>query len=112
MHGDAPRDICPPPTPPPPPPPPPAACAPTSTTPPAHTPQDTSRVQYEWLRRITGQPLPGRPQQQPFGRSGGAEQAVFVAADDDQSVYGWRGADRTNVSPPRPTSRLSSADLG
>ncbi|EOD30484.1 transketolase [Emiliania huxleyi CCMP1516] len=77
----------------------PRSAAPRHTTTHTHTPPaasgsshlrregDTSRVQYEWLRRITGQPLPGRPQQQPpFGRSGGAEQAVFVAADDDQSA--------------------------
>ena len=48
--------------------------------------QDTSAMQYEWLRRLSGQ------------RSAGREGSfVFCAADDDQSIYGWRGAARDNV---------------
>ena len=49
--------------------------------------QDTSAVQYEWLRRLTGQRFAGL-------REGSC---VFAAADDDQSIYGWRGAARDNV---------------
>ena len=49
--------------------------------------QDTSAVQYEWLRRLTGQRAAGR-------RTGSC---LFAAADDDQSIYGWRGAARDNV---------------
>ena len=44
--------------------------------------QDTSAVQYAWLRQLTG------------GVGGGS---IFCAADDDQAIYSWRGAQRDNV---------------
>ena len=47
--------------------------------------QDTSTVQYEWLRLLFG------------GCSASPRVSIFCAADDDQSIYGWRGADRGNV---------------
>ncbi|KAL1505088.1 hypothetical protein AB1Y20_008847 [Prymnesium parvum] len=44
--------------------------------------QDSSATQYELVRRLTS------------GKDGAS---VFCAADDDQSIYGWRGARRDNV---------------
>lgn len=42
--------------------------------------QDTNRLQYEWLKRLAG---------------GGA--AVFAVGDQDQSIYGFRGAEPENL---------------
>jgi len=42
--------------------------------------QDTNAIQYAWIRMLAGQ----------TGR-------VFVVGDDDQSIYGWRGAKVENV---------------
>lgn len=44
--------------------------------------QDSSATQYELIRRLT------------TGKGAGS---VFCAADDDQAIYGWRGAERDNV---------------
>ena len=42
--------------------------------------QDTNRIQYAWLRLLTG---------------GSGD--VFIVGDDDQSIYGWRGARIENL---------------
>ncbi len=43
--------------------------------------QDTNAVQYAWLRILTGQ----------------NNQSFMIVGDDDQSIYGWRGAQIENI---------------
>jgi DNA helicase-2/ATP-dependent DNA helicase PcrA len=47
--------------------------------------QDTNTIQYAWLRVLAGQ----------TGQADSAQ--VFVVGDDDQAIYGWRGARVENV---------------
>lgn len=42
--------------------------------------QDTNTIQYAWLRVLTGNRVP-----------------IMVVGDDDQSIYGWRGAKIENI---------------
>ncbi|MDG1065363.1 MAG: DNA helicase II [Luminiphilus sp.] len=42
--------------------------------------QDTNTIQYAWLRVLAGQSIP-----------------VVAVGDDDQSIYGWRGAKIENI---------------
>ena len=47
-------------------------------------------MQYEWLRRLASPRLA-------TAASAPAYSSVFCAADDDQAIYAWRGAERNNV---------------
>lgn len=42
--------------------------------------QDTNRVQYAWLQMLSGNEVP-----------------ITIVGDDDQSIYGWRGARIENI---------------
>ncbi|HBP79921.1 MAG TPA: hypothetical protein DD685_14065, partial [Halomonas sp.] len=42
--------------------------------------QDTNTLQYAWLKLLTGQQTP-----------------MTAVGDDDQSIYGWRGAKVENI---------------
>lgn len=46
--------------------------------------QDTNAVQYAWLRHLAAP-------------SGSANSSLMVVGDDDQSIYGWRGARIENI---------------
>jgi DNA helicase II / ATP-dependent DNA helicase PcrA len=53
--------------------------------------QDTNRAQYTFLKLLTAR-SPGTLHAGP-----GAGGNLFVVGDDDQSIYGWRGADVRNI---------------
>src|SRR5690606_38292355 len=51
--------------------------------------QDTNRAQYRWLYLLTSRDVGGDEAQSGDGLGGN----IMVVGDDDQSIYGWRGAD-------------------
>ncbi len=50
--------------------------------------QDTNHIQYAWLRLFAGDTP---------GRAATGMRNIFVVGDDDQSIYGWRGALVENI---------------
>ena len=47
--------------------------------------QDTNSIQYAWVRILAGK------------QAAGEQTNVFAVGDDDQSIYGWRGAKIENI---------------
>ncbi|HCL87488.1 MAG TPA: ATP-dependent DNA helicase Rep [Comamonadaceae bacterium] len=50
--------------------------------------QDTNRLQYAWLKQLAGDVVDGQLD---------ARGSVIAVGDDDQSIYGWRGATLDNL---------------
>ena len=48
--------------------------------------QDTNKIQYAWLRTLAGNADPAA-----------GDSAVWAVGDDDQAIYGWRGATIANI---------------
>jgi DNA helicase-2/ATP-dependent DNA helicase PcrA len=55
--------------------------------------QDTNMAQYEILKLLSGR----KGEYNPSGGSNPAAYSLFVVADEDQSIYSWRGADYRNI---------------
>jgi DNA helicase-2/ATP-dependent DNA helicase PcrA len=52
--------------------------------------QDTNSIQYAWVRILAGKQAAGK-------QTTGQQTNVFAVGDDDQSIYGWRGAKIENI---------------
>ncbi|RCS25450.1 ATP-dependent DNA helicase [Phyllobacterium salinisoli] len=51
--------------------------------------QDTNTAQYMWLRLLAQRPQTQRGEKEPIN--------ICCVGDDDQSIYGWRGAEVDNI---------------
>ncbi len=59
--------------------------------------QDTNRLQYAWLKQLTGTTPAARAATPPSQGGEGEVNAIFAVGDDDQSIYRFRGASAANM---------------